>query len=167
MDNNTNHTQPRFEISDRKRLVGKCVKMSFSGNRTGELWRSFMPRRKEILKKVGNELFSLQVYDNTMDFGSFNPNTELEKWALAEVTDHSFIPDGMQPFDLEPGLYAVFNYVGAASEGEKMFRYIFETWLPQSGYVIDSRPHFEILGEKYKNDDPESEEEIWIPVKPK
>jgi AraC family transcriptional regulator len=49
----------------------------------------------------------------------------------------------------------------------KTFQYIFGTWLPNSEYVLDNRPHFEILGEKYKNDDPTSEEEIWIPIKAK
>ena len=34
-------------------------------------------------------------------------------------------------------------------------------------YTLDDRPHFEILGEKYKNQDPDSEEELWIPIKPK
>lgn len=48
-----------------------------------------------------------------------------------------------------------------------IFQYIFGTWLPASGYYLDNRPHFEILGHKYKNNDPDSEEEIWIPVKPK
>jgi AraC family transcriptional regulator len=56
---------------------------------------------------------------------------------------------------------------GAASDGPKTFQYIFGTWLPDSEYLIDNRPHFEILGEKYKNEDPTSEEEIWIPIKPK
>jgi AraC family transcriptional regulator len=32
---------------------------------------------------------------------------------------------------------------------------------------LDNRPHFEILGEKYKQGSPDSEEEIWIPVKEK
>jgi AraC family transcriptional regulator len=41
------------------------------------------------------------------------------------------------------------------------------TWLPSSDYVLDNRPHFEILGEKYKINDPESEEKIWIPVRKK
>jgi AraC family transcriptional regulator len=36
-----------------------------------------------------------------------------------------------------------------------------------SGYEIDARPHFEILGSKYVNADAESEEEIWIPIKEK
>jgi AraC family transcriptional regulator len=42
--------------------------------------------------------------------------------------------------------------------------YIFNTWLPQSNYQLAPRPHFEILGEKYKNNHPDSEEEIWIPI---
>jgi AraC family transcriptional regulator len=40
-------------------------------------------------------------------------------------------------------------------------------WLPNSAYALDDRPHFEALGEQYKNNDPNSEEEIWIPIKPK
>jgi AraC family transcriptional regulator len=32
---------------------------------------------------------------------------------------------------------------------------------------LDDRPHFEVLGEKYKNNDPTSEKEIWIPILPK
>ena len=64
-------------------------------------------------------------------------------------------------------VYAVFVHKGAAGSGPEIFRYIFGKWLPESGYLPDKRPHFEILGEKYKNEDPDSEEEIWIPVKPK
>jgi hypothetical protein len=30
---------------------------------------------------------------------------------------------------------------------------------------LDDRPHFEVLGSKYRNNDPESEEETWIPTK--
>jgi AraC family transcriptional regulator len=39
--------------------------------------------------------------------------------------------------------------------------------LPNSAYELDDREHFELLGEKYKNNDPNSEEEIWIPIRPK
>ncbi len=92
---------------------------------------------------------------------------EFEKWAAIEVADHNSIPEGMDSFSLESGLYAVFIHKGAASKGPETFQYIFGNWLPGSSYELDKRPHFEILGEKYKNDDPESEEEIWIPVKKK
>jgi AraC family transcriptional regulator len=159
--------QPRIEILAQKLLVGKRMSMTLSENKTGELWRSFMPRRKEIPNTLSNELFSLQVYDQSMDFSKFDIDKPFEKWAAVEVTNLNSFPEDMEAFTLPGGLYAVFLYKGAASAGPTMFRYIFETWLPDSGYLTDNRPHFEILGEKYKNEDPDSEEEIWIPVKPK
>jgi AraC family transcriptional regulator len=36
--------------------------------------------------------------------------------------------------------------------------------MPTSKFKIDDRPHFEVLGKKYRNDDKDSEEEIWIPI---
>ena len=83
------------------------------------------------------------------------------------MIDFNELPHEMETLVIPRGLYAVFIHKGPASEGEKTYRNIFETWLPGSSYDIDSRPHFAVMGEKYKKDDPDSEEEIWIPVKNK
>lgn len=123
-----------------------------------------MPRRKEITNNIGMDLYSLQVYPEKY-FEAFDPHREFEKWALVEVKDFSDVPDDMETFNLPVGLYAVFLHRGPASQGPKTFQYIFTNWLPRSLYVLDDRPHFEILGEKYKNEAPDSEEEIWVPVK--
>jgi AraC family transcriptional regulator len=159
--------ETRIETLDEKKLVGKWIRMTLSNNKTLELWQSFMPRRKEIKNIRTTDLFSMQVYDKYMNFKNFNQDTEFDKWAAVEVEDFDKIPEGMESFTLTGGLYAVFIHKGAASTGPKTFRYIFETRLPNSKYSIDNRPHFEILGEKYKNEDPDSEEEVWIPIKPK
>jgi len=156
--------EPRIETLPEKKLIGKRMTMSLSDNKTGELWRSFMPRRREIQNSLTSELFSMQVYNRPLDLG--NMNQEFEKWAAVEVADFDAIPDGMETFVLTSGLYAVFHYKGSSTDTE-IFRYIFGTWLPGSNYVLDNRPHFEILGDKYKNADPNSEEDIWIPIKPK
>ena len=155
--------QPKIVTIGPKKLLGLCLEMSLAENLTRELWRSFMPRLKEIETRTGNDLFSLQVYDEDY-FQQFDPRREFEKWALAEVRNFSVIPDEMEPFELEGGLYAVFSHKGMGTE---IFQTIFTDWLPQSGYQLDNRPHFEILGEKYKQGSPDSEEEIWIPVKEK
>ncbi len=159
--------EPRIEQLTEKKLVGMWLKMTHSNNRTFELWRSFMPRRREIANHVTHDLISMQVYDSTFDFSKFNPEAEFVKWAAIEVTDFNSIPHKMEPFTLASGMYAVFIHKGAASTGYKTFQYIFGTWLPNSEYVLDQRPHFEILGEKYKNEDPDSEEEVWIPIREK
>jgi AraC family transcriptional regulator len=156
----------RIETISAKKLVGMRMKMSLADNQTWKLWHSFMPRRKEIMNNVGPDLFSVKVYEPSY-FDNFNPKTGFEKWAAVEVTDFEAVPEEMETIILPGGLYAVFSYIGAANEGAKAFQHIFGTWLPNSVYALDNRPHFDLLGEKYKNDDPESEEELWIPVKSK
>jgi AraC family transcriptional regulator len=158
---------PNIKTCTEKKLIGKSLKMSYSENKTFELWRSFMPRRHEISNSINSDLISLQVYDDSFNFIDFSFTSIFEKWALIEVSDFNNTPVEMIEFTLEEGLYAVFNQIGDASTAEKTFRYIFEEWLPNSEYILDNRPHFEVLGEKYKKDDPTSEEEIWIPIKDK
>ncbi len=137
----------RIETLAEKKLVGNRMVMSLAQNKTYELWKKFMPRRMEIKNSVGNELFSLQVFSNSYS-DVFNPNTEFEKWASAEVSDFDSIPDGMETFVLPSGLYSVFIYRGS-SKDTRIFQYIYNDWLPNSVYKLDNRPHFEILGEKY------------------
>jgi AraC family transcriptional regulator len=156
--------QPRIETLTGKKLVGKRLTMTFANNQTFRLWQSFMPRRKEIRNNLTADLISMQVYPPSFDFTFANLNAEFEKWAAVEVANFDLVPDEMETFILSGGLYAVFDYIGLSSDPQ-IFQYIFGTWLPNSIYTIDYRPHFEILGEKYKNNDPTSEEEIWIPIR--
>jgi AraC family transcriptional regulator len=153
--------QPEIKILSEKKLIGKKLTMSFVENHTPELWRSFMPRRNEISNKVNNDLISMQIYES-----GFLPNAVFEKWSTVEVSNFDTIPAEMESFTLQTGLYAVFFYKGLSTDNS-IFQYIFEEWLPNSEYELDIRPHFEVLGEKYKNNDPSSEEEIWIPIKSK
>ncbi|HEU4789135.1 MAG TPA: GyrI-like domain-containing protein [Flavobacterium sp.] len=154
---------PRIEILSEKKLIGKRLQMSLANNKTHELWQTFMPRRAEIQNPISADLFAVQVYEPTY-FEAFAPNAVFEKWATLEVSDFDNIPAEMESFTLSDGLYAVFELKG---HDIVIFDYIFRTWIPNSKYNLDNRPHFEILGAKYKKDDPNSEEEIWIPIKGK
>lgn len=156
---------PRIETLTEKKLIGNRIKMSVVDNKTYKLWYSFMPRRKDIKNNIGTELYSIKVYEDSY-FNNFNHNTKFEKWAAIKVTDFNSVPDGMETIILKEGLYAVFNYKGLSTDGS-IFQYIYSTWLPNSDYLLDDRPHFEVLGDKYKNNDPNSEEEIWVPIKKK
>lgn len=138
--------------------------MSFAGDRTSELWRSFMPRRQEILHPVNTDLISLQVYPQPLSWPP-DLNIVFEKWATVEVDQVMTIPPGMGSLLVQPGLYAVFPHIGAGPTAQKTFTYIFGEWLPQSPYYLDDRPHFEVLGAKYRNNHPDAEEEIYIPIR--
>lgn len=156
--------QPQIKTINPKKLIGQNLTITFANNKTFELWRQFMPRRKEITTAVSSDLFSMQVFDDSFSFKNFNPNTPFQKWAALEVSSFDFVPDEMETYTLRGGLYAVFNYKGLSTDTQ-IFQYIYGTWIPNSEYELDQRPHFEVLGEKYKNNDPNSEEEIWIPIK--
>lgn len=155
--------EPRFEYITQKLLIGRRLKMSLAENRTYELWKEFMPRRKEIGSMKNSDLISMQVYDEFHDHEDVN--SIFEKWAAVEVCSFDTAPDDLEKYTLQGGLYAVFYYKGDSRKGAEIFSYIFKTWLPTSSYLVDNREHFEILGEKYKNASPDSEEDIWIPVK--
>jgi AraC family transcriptional regulator len=158
---------PRIETLPAKTLIGKRIKMTITADRTFELWHGFMPFVKSIKNRVSTDLFCMQVYDHSMAFKDFNPETEFEKWAAVEVSTVEYIPENMETYSLKGGLYAVFIYKGVPNEFHTMFQYIFYSWLPNSEYEVDQREYFEILGDKYKNNDPDSEEEVWIPIKRK
>lgn len=157
----------RIEELPKKALLGKSIRMSLINNKTAELWKSFMTKKSAITNTIGTVLYSIQVYDNLHYFENFNPETKFTKWATIEVASFEKIPKDFSSFTIESGLYAVFLHKGTVKEFQQTFKYIFSQWLPHSTYELDDRPHFELLGEKYKNNDPNSEEEIWIPIRDK
>jgi AraC family transcriptional regulator len=158
---------PEIRTTRLKQLAGARIQTSLINNKTFELWSGFMPRRKEITNAAGTELYSVQVYPASYSFSRFDPAALFDKWAAVEINDTAKIPAEMETLLLPAGLYAVFIHKGAADTAPQTFGYIYGTWLPASAYELDTRPHFEILGDKYKNNDPSSEEEVWVPIRKK
>lgn len=157
--------EPKIEMIEEKKLIGNHRTLSISDYDVASLWKSFIPRKKEIENTISNDLISMAVYKSG-HFSAFSPNNVFEKWATAEVVNFDKVPIGMETFVLPSGLYAVFHYKGLNTD-HRIFDYIFRTWLPKSKYELADRPHFEVLGFKYKNNDPTSEEDIFIPIKPR
>lgn len=153
---------PQIVTFPETKFIGIRLTMSFANYRIFELWSSFMPRRNEIKDSLNSNLFNVQINPEKFSFG---PNELFEKWAVVPVSNFEAIPNEMENLVIEEGLYAVFNFSGDQSKVGQFFNQIYAEWLPISGYQLDNRPQFEILGEKYKNNDPNSEEEIWIPIK--
>jgi AraC family transcriptional regulator len=143
-------------------LIGKSLVMAFANDQSVALWQGFMPHPHQIPNRLGGELYSAQVYPANFDF---DPHTPFTKWATVPVKENTPVPAGLERLIIPEGLYAVFVYKGIPANAQPFFRYIFTQWLPASGYTLDNRPHFEILGSRYKHNDPASEEEVWIPIK--
>lgn len=159
--------QPRLVKLSPKYLVGLRLRTTMADNQTQVLWRSFMPRRKEIAHRIDDRFYSVQVFAPATMFQNFTPHTPFDKWAAMEVNDTEKVPEGMEALRLPDGLYAVFIHRGLPGALPQTLQIIFGDWLPRSGYQVDNRPHFDVMGADYRPDDPDAEEEIWIPVKEK
>lgn len=148
-------------------LAGKRLRMSLTHDATVNLWSSFMPRRKEIKQAVNESLISVTVYDDDFELHQFKPDTLFDKWACIEVSSQDELPEGFETYTIPAGSYAVFVYQGLPQMAMQFFRKIFMEYLPSSPYELANGPHFAVMGEKYKGNDPTSEEEIYIPIQRK
>ena len=149
---------PKIVTIQEKKLIGmKSHVLRHQIESVIALWKQFMPRKKEIQNCVNNELIALQEYDS---FGDFNKPFDI--WACAEVSEVESIPESMMSFTIPSGMYAVFLHKGM--DAGATYQRIMTEWLPSSGYKIDDRPHFQIMGSKYKNGSPDSEEDFYVPI---
>ena len=62
------------------------------------------------------------------------------------------------------GAFVTFILKGEKPTLTENYNYLMNDWLPKEGYRIDNRAHFQVMGDKYKRNDPNSEEEVWIPI---
>ena len=157
--------EPRMETLGETRLVGKMARMSVTKDATAQLWREFMPLRHRVVGVADASFWSVEVYPDLGFFTNFDPEREFEKWAAVPVSTFDSLAEGLETLLIPAGLYAVFKYRGKASDVQRMYGWIYGTWIPNSGYTLDPRPHFARMGADYKPDHPESEEELWIPVR--
>ena len=130
---------PNIDLIPAKNLIGIYATMSLGTNVTQALFSEFMPRRHEIKGMVNESVIDLKIYDRTY-FKQFDPSRKFQKWACVEVDHTSTIPFGMDQFYLPGGLYARFEHGGGDNA---IFRYIFEQWIPNSDFGLDTRPHFD------------------------
>ncbi|HEA29220.1 MAG TPA: AraC family transcriptional regulator [Leeuwenhoekiella sp.] len=158
--------KPRFEDIPQRKLIGMRIATTISFDDTAQLWKEFVSRQDEIKNKKDSGYYSLQVYPENLKMENFTESTTFERWAAVEVSDFESIPDGMEKKLLSGGKYAVFTHVGPVKTFVETSNHIYSEWLPASEYQLDARAHFERLGEKYYGPEhPESEEEIWVPVR--
>lgn len=60
--------QPTIVHLKEKKLIGCSCKINFIENKTSGLWKSFMPRLKEIKNRISMDLFSVQVNNDDYNF---------------------------------------------------------------------------------------------------
>jgi AraC family transcriptional regulator len=154
----TNLAPPRFE-SGRTLLIAGLSERYSSETCAGipAQWQRFSPHLGHIPGQVGRTAYG--VLCNGDDAG----NTEYI--CGVEVADFAGLPAEYSRLRIPEQRYAVFSHRDHISTIRQTWLTIWNTWLPDSGYVVADRPEFERYGEEF---DPASGcggFEIWIPIK--
>ena len=158
--------KPRITQIRSMNMLGMKIITTLTENRTRELWSKFKLRVKEIEQRTDNDFYSIQEYPEDIKIEVFTPDTQFIKWAAVQVHNFENIPAGMEQLIIPAGLYAIFIHNGPVHDFFKTSQYIYGQWLPASDYELDRRPQFEIMTDKYLGPDhPDSEEEVWIPIR--
>ena len=145
-------------------LVGIKATMSVANMQQPALWGRFMPQHGRINHRVGADFYSVSQYPDVDYFVNFSPTRSFVNWAAVAVRSVEQLPECMEALTIPAGQYAVFNFKGTAKEVGKLFQHVYGTWLPQSGYALEQRPHMAIMPPGYRPDDPEAKETIWVPI---
>ena len=156
---------PELKWKDAFCLTGMHREISIAENHTVTLWKQFMPRKREISSLLSEALYSVQIYPAHFDFANPDLRMPFTKWVAVETPCHFTAPDQMEVLKVPAGQYAVFLHKGTPDTYISTINFIFNKWLPDSSYVYDFRPQFERMDHRYRHNDPDSIEEVWIPVR--
>ena len=151
---------PTIKQTDEIKVIGLSTKTKLNESQDIlGLWKQFMPRKHELKHIVSEEFIAIQIF-NLQESGE--PETEFDIWACVEVANFNAVPQSMKSFSIPSGTYAIFLHKGM--DAGLTYQKIMTQWLPNSGYKIDNRPHFQIMGANYKNGSPDSEEDFYVPI---
>jgi AraC family transcriptional regulator len=144
-------SQPAFTV------VGLLLHTQPMSPEIPALWDRFVPRMGEIQHQYGPHIsYGLMGHSDqttgTFDYMAGNP--------VAQV--NQFPPD-MTRWDVPANTYAVLETT--LSKIGEAFDYLYNAWLPSSGYQQVDAPYFERYGEAFSPENPVLE--IYIPVKKK
>lgn len=148
-------------------LTGMHMQISIEMNHTVALWKQFMPRKHEITQIISDALYSVQEYPPQFNFMKPDIRMPFTKWVAVEAPCNMIAPNQMEVLTVPSGYYAVFLHRGTPDQYFQTMDFIFNRWLPASSYKYDFRPQFERMDHRYKHNQPDSIEEVWIPVRQK
>ncbi len=156
---------PKIVMRDDIKLIGMEY---FGNNANGEipqLWGVFIPRSGEIKNAAPNGAFygvcecKCEGECQCGNGGSFLYT------AAREVTSLDAVPEGMISRTLPPAKYAVFTHRGPIATLNQTFEKIYTEWLAANNLVPNAAYGFEYYDERFKEDAPDSELDIYVPVK--
>lgn len=154
--------EPQIVEKPAFKIVGLAGEFSQDTNdRIPALWTAFRERHGEIESAVAGHYFGLciGVEDDRFTYV-----------AAVETRDLDKVPEGLCGLEIAEQTYAVFTVPLAGKEpiGREIGRanrFIWKTWLPQSGYDFARAPDFEYYDERFDPKTLSGEIDLYVPIR--
>lgn len=144
--------EPAIVQRKETKLVGMGLPDVTDGRYQACLMYNFCLRAHEVRNRVDPKTFCAAIY---AEGGKGHVYC-----GCVEVSRFEDTPNGMVTRTVPAGTYAVFSVKGGIGAIPPAYQYIFEQWLPRSGYEMDPRGvELEIYGESFT---PEKGAELQI-----
>jgi predicted transcriptional regulator YdeE/DNA-binding transcriptional MerR regulator len=153
----------RLESLDEFHVIGLEYYGSDESKLSG-LWEQFIPRIGEIRRRIQPDVtFGICFHDAELKAQSkfsYMACVKVDESSLAAVE----VPPGMIARTVPAKDYAVFTHQGMLDTLGDTYQYIYETWLPESGY--DSELEIDIQWNDHRTDMTrlDSRMDIYIPI---
>jgi AraC family transcriptional regulator len=151
--------EPKIVTHSRFEVIGMQIRTTPMSLEIPALWPRFVDRLPEI-----EPILEPQVSYGVMEMVP-GEVAGLNYLAAVSVPSAARVPEGMLSMAIPAGQYAVFDF--PLSDTGSAFGFIFETWLPSSGFSQAASPLFERYNEKFDPADPASRVEAHIPIRPR
>jgi AraC family transcriptional regulator len=154
--------EPRLVDRDKIKLVGLPFYGDPANGNFTKAWHRLM--QIELPTQRVNETvhYGVELYGS-----EFHQEHQWMYFPSVEVQDLQDTPGILFAKTLPASRYAVFHVTGGLSKISEIFRFAYDQWIPASDYEVAYPYDFEYYGEDFKGDMPESEMDLYIPIKPK
>lgn len=143
--------EPKIITIKEMTLVG----MTSDGSDIRGLWMEYMKKEKDIKNKVEGTAYEWHAW------------SAHKCVVAAEVTEVEDVPEGLSVVHFPAGQYAVFTH-RLANGGYEGLNSVMNHWLTTGPYEQISDISIQVFDERFKGgDQPDSEIDFWIPVKPR
>jgi AraC family transcriptional regulator len=167
--------EPKIVRKEGFKVVGMEVTTTLRSNWENRdifhLWARFQTRIGEIVDRTDPAVsygICGDIDNEKPKLAEMTEDTEYTDLVSVEVADLDHIPEGMVGRIVPGRTYAVFTHIGPLFPNylQQTYDYIYGTWLPHSDRELDGGWDFEVYDVRFTGvDDPDSEFDIYVPIK--
>ncbi|MCF7910968.1 MAG: AraC family transcriptional regulator [Candidatus Cloacimonetes bacterium] len=158
---------PKMEVKivekEAFKVIGLKVVTTQKKNTIPQLWDKFNARWQDV-KNIAQEGVCVGICPS-VDDKDFDENTEFAYIAGMIVKNFTEVPEGMETLEIPAQKYAVATHKGPLDKLHDTYHYLYAEWLKDSDYEFCPSAEIEWYDDRFIFNSPESEFDIYIPVK--